>query len=140
MIPFREGSRVGYIVDETTGCWLWKGATAPNGYGRVGVAGTHRVVQAHRAMYERANGPVPAGVDLDHLCRVRHCVNPAHLEPVDRKTNARRGAKPKITIEIAREIRRRYAAGGITQRELAADYGIAHPQISLIVHMKRWAE
>lgn len=49
---------------------------------------------AHRWLYERRNGKVPSGLELDHLCRVRHCVNPDHLEPVTRRENTLRSTSP----------------------------------------------
>lgn len=76
-------------VAKTDGCWLWTGAIKENGYGVFGVA--NRNAHAHRWAYENTVGPIPTGLDLDHLCRVRHCVNPAHLEPVTRKVNLNRG-------------------------------------------------
>jgi len=66
----------------------WK-ARDGGGYARVRVAG--RMVMAHRYAYELAEGPIPAGLDLDHLCRIRECVQPAHLEPVTRRENTIRG-------------------------------------------------
>lgn len=78
-------------VDRTSpdGCWLWTGAIYGNGYGHAFRSGRHRA--AHRVSYELSVGPIPEGMDLDHLCRVRHCVNPAHLEPVSRRENLLRG-------------------------------------------------
>jgi hypothetical protein len=73
-------------------CWMWAGA--PN---RDGGYGTHRTKTgrpvAHRYAYELLVGPIPDGLDLDHLCRVRMCVNPEHLEPVTRLVNNRRGRR-----------------------------------------------
>jgi hypothetical protein len=69
------------------GCWLWKGATRENGYGAVGLGSC-----VHRIAYEWMVGPIPSGMDIDHLCRVRNCVNPFHLEPVTRSENVRRAA------------------------------------------------
>jgi hypothetical protein len=69
------------------GCWLWTG-TLRSGYGRFRADG--RLVQAHRYSYERAVGPIPADRQLDHLCRVRRCVNPDHLEPVTPSENVLR--------------------------------------------------
>ena len=71
------------------GCWLWDAFCNPQGYGRFGVAG--RTEMAHRVSYEFLVGPIPEGLDLDHLCRVRNCVNPDHLEPVTHAENILRG-------------------------------------------------
>lgn len=69
-------------------CWLWK-VSRTEGYGSFRVNG--KFVGAHRFAYQMLVGPTPPGLELDHLCRVRHCVNPAHLEPVTHKINALRG-------------------------------------------------
>lgn len=69
--------------------WLWTGTVDTNGYGRVIIDG--RNMAAHRVAYEWLVGPIPEGLELDHLCKVRHCVNPAHLEPVTHKENTARG-------------------------------------------------
>lgn len=74
-------------------CWLWTAnlTTRPNGYGRFRLNGEYAL--AHRYLYELTHGPVPDGYELDHLCRVRRCVNPAHLEPVTRSENTLRGER-----------------------------------------------
>src|SRR4051812_37511182 len=77
----RRQSPVEYIVDEATGCWVWQLATDTRGYGTTSFNG-RRTVKAHIASYEKHVGPVPEGLELDHLCRNKGCVNPAHLEPV----------------------------------------------------------
>lgn len=84
-----RGGRVGWSV-EANGCHRWTGHVDPRGYGRVRVDG--RLLQAHRVRYEREVGPIPEGMQLDHLCRNRACCNPAHLEPVTGLENIRRGA------------------------------------------------
>lgn len=76
-------------IDPETGCWLFTGALDQNGYGRIGV--NQRAKYAHRLAYERLVVPIPAGLHLDHLCRVRHCVCPDHLEPVTCRENILRG-------------------------------------------------
>jgi hypothetical protein len=78
-------------VDKTETCWLWTAGRSDTGYGTFSV-GQGVKVGAHRWAYEALVGPVPEGLQLDHLCRVRHCVNPAHLEPVTQRENMRRGA------------------------------------------------
>lgn len=140
MIPWRAGAKVGHVVDEATGCWNWTGATSWGGYGRVGVPGARRTQNAHRAYYEAARGPVAPGLDLDHLCRNRQCVNPDHLEPVTRAVNAHRGRGTKLRPEQVREIRARYAAGGVSQVRLGREYGVDSSIISDIVNFRMWLE
>ena len=82
------------VIEDSRGCWIWSGAIN-NGYGRAYIAG--RLFYAHRVVYEVIVGPIPEGLELDHLCRVRACVNPAHLEPVTRAENLRRGLKGELT-------------------------------------------
>jgi len=79
-----------YIMPEpNSGCWLWIGGRTSEGYGSVYRDGLSQ--PAHRTNWERHRGPIPDGTTLDHLCRVRCCVNPAHLEPVPSKVNILRG-------------------------------------------------
>lgn len=74
------------------GCWPWTAAKSDNGYGRVG-RGSTTTLLAHRIVYELLIGPIPAGLELDHLCRRRDCVRPDHLEPVTHRVNVQRGPK-----------------------------------------------
>ena len=74
---------------DVTGCWLWTGAKNSRGYGCWGVRGRSHLT--HRLAYEALVGPIPTGLTIDHLCRVRACCNPAHLEPVDARENLVRG-------------------------------------------------
>jgi hypothetical protein len=76
-------------VDRTGDCWLWTASLQPSGYGQFRVPGG--VLLAHRVAYELLVGAIPDGLFIDHLCRVRNCVNPAHLEPVTNQENSRRG-------------------------------------------------
>lgn len=71
------------------GCWLWTSGIADNGYGKFRVGDC--TMGAHKWSYEDRHGEVPEGMHLDHLCRVRHCVNPDHLEVVTPKVNTYRG-------------------------------------------------
>lgn len=78
--------------EPTTGCWLWMGRREKKGYGSLHSNGTS--YKAHRVSYELVKGPIPAGLEIDHLCRVRCCVNPDHLEAVTHRENIRRAVMP----------------------------------------------
>ncbi len=95
LLPERIRSK--FVPEPNTGCWLWT-AGSQFGYGRIWQNDTKRMALAHRVAYEILVGPVPDGLQLDHLCRQRCCVNPAHLEPVTGTENQRR---------MPREIRKR---------------------------------
>lgn len=75
--------------EPTSGCWIWVGCRGRGGYGLAALNG--RSISAHRLAYGMLRGPIPTGLTLDHLCRVRACVNPAHLEPVSLRANILRG-------------------------------------------------
>lgn len=81
-LPERVESRI--LRDAPGDCWIWTGAVDTDGYGR------YSKDPAHRLVYVSAVGPIPDGLQIDHLCRVRPCVNPAHLEPVTAAENNRR--------------------------------------------------
>ena len=76
------------------GCWLWAGAVMSTGYGKL--TWQYQQMLAHRASYELHVGPIPDGMQIDHLCEVRLCVNPKHLEPVMQYENLRRAADRRV--------------------------------------------
>jgi hypothetical protein len=82
-------TRVLNRIEKTVGCWTWLGNTK-NGYGCI-LTPDGRQRKAHRVIYELLVGPVPADKVMDHLCRNKLCVNPAHLEVVTNKENVLRG-------------------------------------------------
>ena len=81
--------RFNFGVDKQSGCWLWKGTITEHGYGTLVYRGKRSY--AHRFSYEINKGPIPNGLEIDHICRNRSCVNPEHLEAVTHRTNVLRG-------------------------------------------------
>lgn len=79
-------------VDASGICWLWTGAKNRGGYGVISKGRRGGATIVHRAVWELLVGPVPDGTELDHICRIRSCCNPDHLEPVSRATNVARGS------------------------------------------------
>lgn len=83
----RERIEQNVVIGEG-GCWLWQRHLTDRGYGLVQIKGRAR--RAHRVSYEAFVGPIPEGLEIDHLCGVRACVNPSHLQPVTHRTNCLR--------------------------------------------------
>lgn len=79
------------VFPDDSDCWLWDGAHTPAGYAHMNLGGG-RYGHVDRALYEILLGPIPEGLELDHLCRNRGCVSPWHVEPVTHTENVRRGA------------------------------------------------
>jgi hypothetical protein len=90
-----------YSVAADTSCWEWAGALWRNGYGKTSRS-VHGTRLAHRAYFAEHRGPIPDGMDLDHLCRNRLCVNPDHLEPVSRAVNLDRGLDARTSCRSGR--------------------------------------
>lgn len=133
LFPLRFRSK--FVVNER-GCWTWTAYKNRDGYGKFSVYG--RPISAHRYAYELANGPVPGGACLDHLCRNRACCNPEHLQPVTQTVNVRRGKNAKLSESEALEVCSRYAGGSITLKALSEEYGITKGQVWKIVRGRRW--
>lgn len=113
-------------------CWIWLRARSSKGYGRCGGPGTQFV---HRRFYEKACGAVPEGLELDHLCRVRACVNPDHMEPVTHAENIRRGyavCRGDLADGLGGELKRARLEAKLSQRELACVAGCSQTRV------RRW--
>jgi hypothetical protein len=100
-LPIRFWNKVKHNTH--TGCWEWQGE-APHGYGRVSSRG--KSVLAHRFAYQAIVGEIPQGLVLDHVCRVRSCVNPGHLEAVTPGENSRRSPLVRKMVEESAAERR----------------------------------
>lgn len=143
-------NRHGWVVVET-GCWEWSGYRDQDGYGRV--TWNDSAVPSHRLAYETWVGPIPEGLFILHSCDNPPCINPDHLSPGTAKENAQdrdsrnrsnvlRGAaspNSKLTEKDVIDIRRKYAAGGVRQIELASEYGVGQMQVSRIIRGERWS-
>lgn len=129
-------SPVEYLIEDRghdTPCWIWQRAKNQWGYGHVNVNGDFKM--AHRVAYERAHGPIPQGLHLDHLCRQPSCVNPDHLEPVTNAENTRRGAKAKLSKEIVAAIRESDDPPTV----LARQYGVSYDTIWAAKAGRSWS-
>lgn len=82
-----------FTPEPNTGCWLWMRSADSSGYGTLNLGG--RTASAHRVAYEALRGPIPEGLQIDHLCHTRPCVNPYHMEPVTRRENVLRGYRSR---------------------------------------------
>jgi len=139
---------------EPDGCWAWTGNRDPNGYGRIAYRrpGTAKLQPflVHRLSWELSYGPIPKGLSVLHSCDRPSCVRPSHLSLGTRADNARdavrkgrhtrgeRVASAKLTDEQVLFIHRRYAEGGITQKALAAMFGVVQSTIQAIINGRRW--
>jgi len=127
-----------YTLDDLTGCWNWNGFKDSHGYGRVNIQGEHF---AHRYVYQQTRGCIPVGMELDHLCCNRGCVNPDHLEPVTETTNIRRSTVAKLTAVQAREIRDLGSSpGAMRYQDIAVIYGISFQNVGHVVRGENWKE
>lgn len=140
-------------VNKTDGCWLWTGNTV-KGYGAISDSPGRKT--AHRASWIIHNGPIPDGLWVLHRCDTPLCVNPEHLwlgtatdNARDREQKGRGRAVPpyhrgheintsRLVEQQVRDIRTRYAAGGITQSALAREYGVSPPAIRYIINRVNW--
>ncbi len=129
-------------------CWEWQVGLFSNGYGNFNIGGKHK--PASRVAWELTYGAIPDGLWILHTCDNRKCCNPRHLflgtsndntQDMVKKGRQARGEKHsshKLTLEQVRYIRERYAAGGISQSELARQMGVTPSTAWHIVHGKTW--
>lgn len=126
-----------YRPDPVTGCWIWQMKPGSRGYGVLQRDGLK--IPAHRWVYENCKGPIPAGLDLDHLCRNKICVNPAHLEPVTQTENTRRGRSTKLTAATATAIRLAALSTAMNRHAIAEMFSTTERNVRFILSGERWA-
>jgi DNA-binding transcriptional regulator YiaG len=120
--------RAGHAVEDRghiTPCWIWQGSVNHAGYGR------NSRGMAHRSYYAEANGPIPDGFTIDHLCRVRACVNPEHMEVVTHKENTRRGAEARAAVQGPHPLRDVRHELGMSQADAARALGVSQALVAL---------
>lgn len=120
-----------------TACWQWLGRPNRYGYAKTKIAGQY--VMVHRWSWQQENGPIPDGLELDHLCRNRACVNPAHLEPVAHPENVRRGTSGRLGWFGATSARIMAASTSLNRYEIADVLGVKQQTVSGILAGDRWA-
>lgn len=145
------------ITADDEKCWEWQACKTSDRYGQIWMG--HKIDLAHRVSWEIENGEIPNGLWVLHECDNPACVNPKHLflgtnqDNIIDKVNKGRQSKGeqhgikirgeqqgshKVTADKVKIIRQRYAEGGITQMELAKEYGLKQPQISSIIRREFW--
>ena len=121
-----------------SGCWIWERARQKRGYGVLVVAGRH--IQAHRFVYSVLRGDIQVGAKLLHRCDVALCVNPDHLYEGTESRNLQdqydRKRRPAVFSDSDKERIAELLAGGKTQREVAAIFGVVHQAIGY--WSKKW--
>lgn len=144
---------MGALAFDDSDCWLFRGSHTNLGYGVLHAEGEKR---AHRVAWALFNGPIPTGMHVLHKCDVRCCVNPDHLFLGTHKDNMRdmaqkgRAKSPglsgeespvsKLTAKQVEAIRNEYPTGQITQRNLAAKFGVTTMTVNRAVNFKSWVK
>ena len=146
-IPLETHFRKGVGQTTENGCVLWAGIKDAKGRGII-YSSTHRrgkrVFSAHRVAWELAKGAIPEGQCVPHTCDNPPCINVEHLflgtqlENIADMVIKDRSPNRKLTPAEVRSIRRRYAEGGVSQQQLADEYGVNQTTVSMIILRKRY--
>jgi HNH endonuclease len=124
-----------YSPEPNSGCWLWLASVDKYGYGYGRLRHNGKWTYAHIVEWEKVNGPVPEGMELDHKCKIKPCCNPSHLELVTHAINVQRAAK--LTIKDVLEIRKRCELGE-SYESLGLHYNVDKQHIYAIAKRIYW--
>ena len=131
-MPIRTPDNKRYVINPKTNCWEYVMALNQYGYG---IIKDNKNSLAHRYFYEKYKGKIKKGLELDHKCRNRKCVNPNHLEAVLHKVNITRGLLTKLNISQIKEIRDNK---NLSKRELSKKFNIGLSSIYHITTYHTW--
>lgn len=123
---------------EKSGCWVMQKKPTIHGYAQLGKSGKSNIT-AHRYFYEKYKGKISKGLEIDHLCKNRMCVNPKHLEAVSHLQNMRRSSMTKLNFEKVdkmKELRKQ----GYKQSTIGQIIGIHPSEVSRVLAGLRWGE
>lgn len=132
---YKRTKRPTYSVDDQSGCWNWLGFVGKDGYAGKVTDQCGRMVPAYRFFFERIHGAVPGGLQLDHLCRNRRCVNPDHLEPVTPAENVRRRSTAKLSGRLSKV--KELLASGMLQKQVAIVFSVDQSAISHLLRREK---
>ena len=136
----RKNGPIMYIKEDRgykTKCWIWQWCLSYKGYGVVSKVRDPSGL-AHVWMYKKYGGIIPEGLQLDHLCKVKCCVNPEHLEPTTNAENCRRSKKTRLTHEIVYDLRKMREETGLSYEKLGVVFGINRTTAWQICSGLRW--
>jgi len=131
-------------VEKTNYCWIWIKQKNRRGYGKFSLK--NKTIAAHKYSYELVKGAVPDGLYVCHKCNNPSCVNPDHLYAGTNSQNTLDSVvsgthrTAKLNFEMAQQIRKIYAGGGVTQKQIGEKYGVGGDIVSEIVNHKIWKE
>lgn len=120
-----------------SGCWIWCGHIDKGGYpGKVNHRGL--VMSAHRAFYEKRFGPIDGGLQVDHLCWTRACVNPEHMRICTSEENNQNKITGKLNAEKVELMRRLHRVIGTPGWALARIFEVSEANVSIVLRRKTW--
>lgn len=118
-------------------CIEWPHYVGSNGYGQVRHNG--RAHNVHRVLYEQYYGPIAKGLVIDHLCSVKSCINPLHLEAITQRENCIRGRRTRMNWDKVREMRQ-LRTEGMSVKDLVNRFDMSESQVRVIIRGEQWRE